>query len=356
MWYKHNFFKYATGIILCLLIIYLLGKVEYFISPIKQFIAILFFPIIISGLLYYILRPVVRWLDRFRMPRTLSIVVVISVFTALVILAGVYSCSIVISQFSQLMSDFPRILNAADSILADVLNWENLNLIPFDMLRDQILSFSKNTIGSLSYSILGLISTLTGIATVLLLVPFILFYLLKDDHLFAGFMLKIVPEEHKKNGKEVLEDIDRTLSAYIISMVIVALFIGVLMYIGYLLTGLDYAFVLALFAAVTSIVPLVGTVLGILPAVLVGLPGGLLVLIKILIITSIVQTIQGNVISPLIMGKSLDIHPLTYIMIFLVSASLYGFIGLLVAVPLYAVLKVTIGNLYRMYRLRKLSQ
>ncbi|MCX7708470.1 MAG: AI-2E family transporter [Clostridia bacterium] len=356
MWHKHNFFKYSVGTILCLLIIFLFGKIEYFINPLKLFVATLFFPFLISGMMYYILRPAVRWLVKIRIPRTFAIIVVIILSTAVVLIAGVYSGALIVSQFDDLKRDIPQIIELSRERLMAAANSRDLSFIPFDQLEEKIMSFSQGLIVTLPNNILNFVAALVNIATVLFLVPFILFYLLKDDHLFSEQLLKLAPYEHRKDGEEILEDIDKTLSSYIISQVIVGLIIGVLMYIGYLIIGLRYSFLLALFAAVTSIIPIVGAFLGVLPAVLVGLPGGTLVIVKILIIMAIVQQVQGNLISPMIMGKSMDIHPLTYIIIFLVSSALYGFVGMLIAVPVYAVLKVTLSNLYRIYRLTKISK
>lgn len=356
MWYKGNFFKYATGAILCLLIVYLFGQVEYFLNPFRQFITTLFFPFLISGMMYYVLRPLVRQLEKLRVPRTIAIAAVIIFSTSIIIIAGIYAGSLIISQFDQLRNDIPQIIELSRERLMEAASSRDLSFIPFDLLEEKFMSFSQDIIVFLPNSILNFIAALVNVATVLLLVPFILFYLLKDDHRFAGFILKLAPYEHKKDGKEILEDIDKMLSSYIVSQVIVGLIIGILMYIGYLIIGLRYSFLLALFASVTSIIPIVGAFIGVLPAILVGMPGGTLVILKILIIMAIVQQVQGNLISPLIMGKRMDIHPITYIVLFLVSASLYGFIGILIAIPLYAVLKVTIINLYRIYRLRKISK
>lgn len=355
MWYKHNFFKYVTGIILCLLVIFLFGKIEYFLSPFRTFVVTLFFPFLISGVFYYMLRPIVRWLVRRKVSRNLSIAIVLVVASVLCITAGVYAISLVVDQLTQMVRDFPDIIDSARKALYDASYNPRLFFIPFDLIQEQLVSLSQKLILFLPNSVLGFLSALTNVATVLLLVPFIIFYLLKDDHIFAGHMLKVVPFQHRENGQEILEDIDRTLSAYIVSQIILALFLGVLMYIGYLIVGLKYSFILALFAAITSIIPIVGSILGIVPALLVGLGGGPLVLLKIIILMAIAQTVQNNIVTPLIMGKNLDIHPLTYIIVFLVSSAIFGFIGMLIAVPVYAVLKVTLEKLLQIYRLRKLS-
>lgn len=125
------------------------------------------------------------------------------------------------------------------------------------------------------------------------------------------------------------------------------------MYLGYLIIGLKYSLILALFALITSFIPLFGSTIGIVPAVLVGLYEGPSAVVKILILMVLVQQLEGNLISPFLIGKRLDMHPLTLILLFLVAASFYGFIGMLIAVPVYAVLKVLSRNTIRIYRLSR---
>ncbi|GAA0608722.1 hypothetical protein GCM10009001_27590 [Virgibacillus siamensis] len=125
------------------------------------------------------------------------------------------------------------------------------------------------------------------------------------------------------------------------------------MYIGYLIIGIPYAAVLGIFVMVTAIIPLIGPILGILPAIMVSLLLNPVKVIYILILTIVVQQLEGNLISPQVLGKRLDLHPLTVILLLVVAGALYGFIGVLLAIPLYAVLKVTSKNLYKIYQLRE---
>lgn len=354
MWYNKNFFKYATAIILCLIIIYLFGQVQFFLEPFKKLLATLFFPIIISALFYYILRPVVRFLEHhIHVPKTIAVMIVLVISTVLFVLAGFFTVTMVIDQVTQLSQDFPKLAAYSQKLIADWSSSMKLSFIPFSMFQEQFTKLSQHFFTFLPNSILNFVLAITNFATMLLLVPFIVFFLLKDDNIFAERLIKLIPSEHKKSGEEILEDIDKTLSAYIVSQVIISIFIAVLMYIGYTLAGVNYSFVLALFAAVTNIIPIVGSIIGVLPALLVGLPGGIFVIVKILIIMAVVQTVQGNLLSPLILGKRMDIHPLTYIIIFMAGATVYGFVGLLVAVPAYAVCRIIFGKLSHIYRLRK---
>lgn len=357
MWYRHNFFKIAVGLLLILVNIYFLGRIDFFLVPLKNIIAIIFFPILISGLLYYLLRPLVNFAVRLKIPRTLSILIIFFLLLVLVFFISAGTGSMAVSQVNQLMGDLPSYLVTAKNQTIDFFNSGKLSFIPKEQIQQQLNILLGRIIPFLSENILknilGGISAIANIATVLIIVPFILFYLLKDDKLFHKNILGIVPEKHREAGDEILEDIDKTISTYIIGQAIIAFTIGILMYIGYLILGLDYALILALFALLTAFIPILGAFIGVIPAILVGLTVNPIMALKIVILTIIVQQLEGNLIAPQVMGKRMNIHPMTFIILLLAAASLYGFIGMLIAVPVYAVLKVIIKNVYKIYKLQK---
>ncbi|MET3320092.1 UNVERIFIED_ORG: putative PurR-regulated permease PerM [Peribacillus simplex] len=154
---------------------------------------------------------------------------------------------------------------------------------------------------------------------------------MKDGDKLRPFLLKYLPTEVEPEGNAILKDVDKTLSTYIIGQFIVSIVIGAFMYVGYLIIGLDYALVFALFAMIFTVVPFLGFVL------------------------TVVQQAEGHLISSNIMGKRLNIHPLTIILLLLAAGSINGFIGILTAIPAYSVVKTIIGNFRKFYRLRKMN-
>lgn len=353
MWIKQNFYKYAFGLVLILVNIYLLGKIEYFLVPLRNFIATLFLPLIISGLLYYLLRPLIKFIIRFKIPRTIAILFSFVLLLGIVVFISASTGSMVVSQIKQLYSELPRFYEIASQKTAQYIGNENLSFLPVGQLQDQISGLLEKIVPFISQGLLAGVSTIANVAAALVIIPFILFYLLKDEELFYKQLRRLIPEEHKDSGIEILEDVDKTLSTYIIGQAIIALVIGVAMYIGYLILGLDYALILAIFATVTAFIPILGAFIGIIPAILVGLTVNPVMALKILILMIIVQQLEGNLLSPQVMGKRMNIHPLTFIIILLAAASLFGFIGMLIAVPTYAVLKVIAKGVYKIYNLKK---
>jgi len=145
---------------------------------------------------------------------------------------------------------------------------------------------------------------------------------------------------------------DTQVGSYIQGQIIVATCIGLLLFIGYLIIGLDYAITLAIIAAVTSVIPYLGPMIAIIPAIIIALVESPFMLVKLAIVWAAVQFLEGNLISPNIMGRTMKIHPLTIIVVLLIAGNLFGIIGVILGIPGYAILKVFVTYLYDKFRER----
>ncbi|MGI2328728.1 AI-2E family transporter [Planococcus sp. YIM B11945] len=353
MWIKKPFFEYTTGILLIVIIIFFLGRIDYLWLPFKIIITSIFAPLLIAGLLYYIIRPILRVLMRY-MSKLAGIVTVFSLMVLTIATLIYYFGPLMKTQVESLAELAPEKVEEVTEESNDVLSTLHFGGISGPELKNEVLNYVENLSDGLMENIMGIVSMVMNVALVLIIVPFILFFLLRDDEKLIPHLMKYLPEDRRPEGKKVLKDADRALSTYIVSQVIVAVVVGVLMYIGYEIIGLDYALTLAVFAMFLNIVPFLGPMIGVVPALFVGLisPEPFMAL-KVLVVLLIVQQLEGNLVTPNIMGSRLNIHPLTIILLLLVSAALYGFIGLLIAIPLYAVLKTLIHNLRIFMRLRR---
>ena len=139
---------------------------------------------------------------------------------------------------------------------------------------------------------------------------------------------------------------DETLKAYIVGQLFVSLSVGAMLLIGYLLIGLDYAFLLALIGVATNVIPFLGPYLAVIPALIIALVQDPIMALYVAIIMIVAQQIEGNLITPNIMGNALNVHPLTVITIILAAGNIAGIWGIILAVPFYAVLKVIVTNIY----------
>ncbi|URM31456.1 AI-2E family transporter [Cytobacillus firmus] len=351
MWINKPFFKYAAGTIFVLIIIFLLGKIDYFLWPIRALIATIFFPVLIAGIFYYILRPLVRLASRV-MPKTASILLIFAAVLGLGYLGFNMLGATIGSQIAEISESLPSKMEDLSDETEKVVEENNMGMFSYDRVKNKVLNFLEALLSGAGENVMKVFTTITSIVTVIVVVPFILFYFLKDDHKLRPFLLKYLPDKHEDEGQRILGDIDKTLFSYVTGQFIVAVVDGVLMYAGYKIIGLDYALILAVFAMFLTVVPFLGPVLGIIPAVFIGLLQGPGMVLKIILVLISVQLLESNLVSPHVMGKRLNLHPLTVIIILMAAGSIYGFIGILIAIPFYSVIKVLVKDFRRFYRLR----
>lgn len=353
MWIKKPFFEYATAVLLIVIILFFIGKIDYAFWPFKIIIATVFAPILIAGLLYYLIRPFLQILLRY-MPKVGGIAVVFFVFFVGLTAVLYYFGPTIKEQVASLAELAPQTVEQVTVESEEKVDGFEFAGISGYEIKNRVLTYMENASKTLMDNVMTILGTLMNVAVVLIVVPFILFFLLKDDHKLIPYLMKYVSEEHKPEGRKLLADVDETLSNYIVSQAIVAVVVGFFMFIGYVIIGLDYALSLAVFAMFLIIVPFLGPLIGVIPALFVALMSGEpFMAIKVLIVLLIVQQLEGNLVTPNIMGSRLNIHPLTIIFLLLIAAALYGFVGILIAIPLYAVLKTIIHNFRLFIRLRK---
>src|SRR5699024_3888244 len=177
-----------------------------------------------------------------------------------------------------------------------------------------------------------------------------LFFMLKDGDKLVPFITQVFEKKKADNIRNLLGKIDDTLTAFIQGQLIVSFFLGILLLIAYLIIGLNYALTLALFGMIMNVIPFIGPFLAVIPALIVGAFQDPMMIVWVSIVTLIAQQIESNFISPNVMGRVLALHPLTVITVILAAGSIAGFLGILFAVPTYAVIKTIYIHFYHLYR------
>lgn len=353
MWFQESFYKYTVGIILVLVIIALMYYTGPIFEPILWFIAAILLPILFSTFLYYALRPIIDLLERW-MPRYLAIfttyLVIGFAFTILGFIIG-----------PQIVTDISSLSNVSPEKIEDLKNntsyfvnrLERYLPIPNLPTIETVIFDNIQKINSFVYQLaVNMISTLTSIAIALALTPFVLFYFLRDANLLPRFILRFTPIEYQEEVQTIFQDIDKTLSNFILAEITIAGVVGLFLFVGYALIGLPQALSLSLFGTIFYVIPILGTFLAIIPALVVAMTISPLMTLKVIIVMFIANFLESYLIAPRIMSQSLKIHPLTIILLLLAAGKLYGLLGLLLITPTYALLKVIIWNIYKISRLR----
>lgn len=338
-WYQNDFFKYTWGMISILLSILLLTNVWFIFGPFLEFIINLFFPVLVAGIFYYMLRPFVHLIiKKTRMPKIASILIVYVCAICVAVMFMSLLGPLLIDQFTIFKRDY---IDKIKEIIEKMNSTYNLQETTQAYIYKINEFFSEN--------VLGAIEKITKSAILVIVTPLILFYMLKDDENLYADVSRSLPLKYEDDIKTVLNDIDNVLSTYVIGQVIVALFIGCILLTGYLIIGLDNAVILAVFGTLFVTIPIVGSFIGIIPALIVGLSTSPTMALKVIFIMLIAHLLEGTLISPHVLGLRLKIHPLMLVLILLASGFLYGIIGLFFATPVYAVIKVVVSDLYQIF-------
>ncbi|MGG1571852.1 AI-2E family transporter [Fictibacillus sp. NRS-1165] len=352
-------FRFGYAILLVFLIILAGTKISFVFRPFVVLVQTLFFPFLLAGVLYYLFRPIVTFLHARKVPKTLSILLIYLAAIGLFVLLFYSIGPVLQHQVNSLIKNTPFLIDAIRTKVAELQNNEWISRFQensqFSMndLSDKITKYLSKSAATIGTSVTNFISVITSIIMVFVTVPFILYYMLKEGEKAPRMVLRLLQPAQRKNGIKILADMDMALSSYIQGQILVSVCVGILLYIGYLIIGIDYSLLLTVIAMFTNVIPFLGPIIGVIPALIVAVIDSPFMIVKVLIVMVIAQQIEGNIISPQVMGKKLDIHPLTIISILLVAGSLGGLLGLILAVPVYAVLKVIVLHTYSLIKLRR---
>ncbi|MFB4475605.1 AI-2E family transporter [Virgibacillus sp. SK37] len=362
-----RFIKFMGGknLLYLLVLLILIGitiliynKISFIFHPIIVIFSTIMPPTILAFIAYYLLNPIVDFLERFRIKRIWGIIILIlgigGLLTGLILLIAP---SIEV-QVKDLAKNFPNYLNHLGNVITMWL--QNSFLGPYyDEGYNWFVTNFSNIPGMVGTYLVdafqgfrNVASTVTNVFVSIITFPFILFFLLKDGTRFRDFFLKLLPPKFRDDTNQILKNMDTQVGSYIQGQIIVASCIGLLLFVGYNIIGLDYAITLAIVAATTSVIPYLGPTIAITPAIIIAIVHSPFMLLKLAIVWIVVQFLEGNFISPNIMGKTMQIHPLTIIIVLLVAGNLFGLIGVILGIPGYAILKVLVSYLYNKFKIR----
>ncbi|AKG05425.1 AI-2E family transporter [Salimicrobium jeotgali] len=350
---------YILGVLLLIGVnIAVYSNISFIFDPLFVFIETVALPIILAAVVYYLLRPVITLLEKTGIPRIWGILITTIIVAGLITLLVFLVIPFFEQQFMKMVEELPdyvmQVAEGLDEWLKNSIfaSYYNDLFGDFSQTLNNLPENLSTYIGDALSGITSIISAVTTIVIAIITLPFILFYLLKDDHKLPGAMLRLLPPRTRPEMKEMFRDIDRQLAAYIQGQIIVSFCIGLMLYIGFLIIGIDYPVVLAGIASVTSVVPYLGPTIAILPALIIALVTSPFMLVKLVLVWTVVQLLEGKFISPQIMGKRLHVHPVTIIFVLLTAGHLFGIIGIILAIPGYAILKVIVSHLFHWFQRR----
>ncbi len=305
----------------------------WFLFFIRDIIAIVFVSIIISAAL----SPAVDKLNKKGIPRTLSIV-----FMYLLVL-GILGCLI----YFVLPPMVVQIQNLADSLPGYFKTFSNFITSLRDVGSNGILSASQANLNSISTFLGEFISNIfnttlgffSGAAALLMTFVLTLYFLL-DENGIKKFFISLLPIRQKTKIIGMANKMGHKLGGWLRGQIVLALVVGLVVYIGLILLNMPYALTLAIVAGLFEIIPIIGPILAAIPAILVAFTISPTMALAITVFYILVQELENKLLVPKIMQYAVGLNPITIIIIILIGAKLMGILGVLLAVPVAAVIYV----------------
>lgn len=343
--------KRISKILLSALAIFIFIYLTYLLSD----IIIIF---VISVFLAFIFDPLVTMLEQEGFNRSAS---------ALFIFIGVglffyLGISFIIPKFTVQMNHFLQTLHEFD--INDQLTKVEKEIqafipsFPTGEISKSVDGFIKNLIKNPFESVSVLLSSIFTIAAILIIVPFITFFLLKDSRNILQGILHITPNKYFEMSYYITKKVSMQIGRFVRAWIFDATFVGTFCGVGFYLIGIENALPLGVIAGLGHLVPYLGPIIGGIPAAIISIIqfGDLSHIPHILIVLASIYTIDNGFVQPYVFAKSVDLHPVIIILLIIAGSQLFGVIGMLLAVPTAAVVRTLIKETYFAFKNYKIAK
>ena len=307
------------------------------------------FPLFIGLLVAWLFEPLIKKLEGKNLSRLLSSIIVYISFILIFVLLLILVVPEFVSQLKDLIGQAPAFLAKANDFITNM--FANFNDVEFDVntIKSQITGFIEGIVNNLTTNSLStVLNTVTnfiseGFSVVLGLL--IGFYLSLGFSKVGSTINAFIPFKHKDEITKLLGELNEMARDYVSGTLFTSLIVAFLTFLGLVISGVSSPLLFAVFCGVTNIIPYFGPYIGGIPVIIVGFSISPLCGIICLVTIILVQFIEGNIIHPLIVGKAIDMHPVTIVIGLLVFEHFLGILGMILAAPIMGALKI-IFNFY----------
>jgi predicted PurR-regulated permease PerM len=329
------------------IVLFLIGAtIILFVTTYRDKLVKILFPIVLAGVLAYIIRPMVLKLEKRNISRTKGILLIYLVSGIVLIVSVIFIVPVLVNNTREFINTFPELTleykkyfnNVVKMI--DTSNWplEIKNAV-FREINNAAVILETKILNALRNSLFCSINTAARIGD-FIIAMIIAYYLIKDAEFFKKNFLSIAPKRWRNNVIATCREINDILSSFIHGQILTAVIIGVMETTALLIIGIKYAPILGIIGGIANIVPYFGPFIGAIPAVAVAFIDSPVKVIWTVVAFVVIQQIDNAFVSPKIIEGRLGLHPVTTILAVLAGEEFFGITGMLVAVPVTAVLKV----------------
>ncbi|MBT7951980.1 MAG: AI-2E family transporter [Gammaproteobacteria bacterium] len=314
-------------------------------------------PFLLGALLAYLGDPIADRLEQKKLSRTLSVVVVFAVMCVVGLLLLLILIPLLQEQLTSLLSRLPLIVpwlqDTALPWLSSTLNIETSS-IDLAVLK-QTLAANWQDLGNILGLLLGKVThsgqLIFAWMAYLVLVPVVSFYLLRDWDLLVASVQELIPRQYEPVITKLARECDNVLAEFLRGQLMLMLALGVIYSIGLWLVGLEFALLVGMMAGLVSFVPYLGSIVGIVVAGALGFMQfhDIIHLVYIGVVFGVGQTIEGMLLSPILVGDRIGLHPVAVIFAVMAGGQLFGFFGVLLALPAAAIFVVLLRHARQKY-------
>jgi predicted PurR-regulated permease PerM len=311
-------------------------------------------PFVAGIALAYVLAPLADRVERLGMNRTVAALLIVGVLVVALIALMLLLVPLLLQQGSALISHIPGYVKRAKELIVDQnlpwLNW--LGAAESDKTASDLVGQVATWLLSFSYSLWSGGKALVSLASVLIVMPVVTFYLVRDWHAMIDKVDGWIPVHQRETVRQLAREIDAAIGGFLRGQLGVCLVLGCYYAIALMLVGLDFALLIGLIAGLITFVPYIGSMTGLMIAVSVAIaqfwPDWKWITLVVAIFL-VGQFIEGNIVSPKLVGARVGLHPVWLIFAMFAFGYLFGFVGLLIAVPLGAAIAVLLRFGLRQY-------
>lgn len=344
--------KNKTVVLLLISLLILLNtQLLYLLRPLwlslYLFLKVVLLPFFISIIIAYLLHPVIHFLVRAGFKWGWAVGLIYGLFFIGVGAGAYLMIPELLKQGRELNEKLPQIFATLEEWLK--MFQDHQEHLPDGIRKGISAGFERvqmrltNWIGEAIQGMGGMMNHLMNLT----LVPFLVYYILKDYDDFLDKVIRFLPRTIRKTVFVTMRNINDGIADYVSGQLIVSFLLGMLAYIGYLIIGFPYPLLFGFIAMIFNLVPYLGPFLGAIPAMLIAVTLSWRLTLWVAVVNIIAQTVENNFLSPIVTGKTTQIHPLLIILALLVGGEIGGVVGMILAVPFLVIVKEVVIQLSR---------
>ena len=335
---------YVAMIIACVLIVTLLVKEWGILTFILNLLKILA-PLFIGFVIAWLFNPLVKKLEAKGIPRMAGSIIVYIIFLLIVVIFLRFLVPTVYAQINELIGNLPAIFNEVKASINDIfLRFRNVEGLDINSIRNNVMTTLESAVTSFTTTfpttLLNIMVNFFSSLVTIGLGLFIGLYMLFDFDSISRHFLNLLPERKRFEAQVLLNNIGGEVRKSVNGTFLVAMMVFVCDSIGFAVIGLQAPVLFGLFCGITDLIPYVGPYIGGALAVVIGFSQSTFIGVMTLIICVVVQCVENFILQPVVMSKTMKLHPVTIMIGLLIFNNLFGIIGMILATPCIALLKV----------------